>query len=259
MLTIPLTLLLILATFLTVALLIFFIVQKYLKYFTFDDTAHAAIFSFAIGTIFGLTLAFITVSTWQNYNRINSVVVQEATTLTTIYRNLDAFQPELRNTSAGLLTSYVKKVITKEWPSMATHQFDDQNFSDFHQFQLLMLHHNPINNVELIAQQEELRLISEYYKLRLDRITSSKAALDYSMILTLGLGAFVFILYQCLHAIPKMRHHILMISLLSIMLGLIFFLIVSYNTPFSGPNAIEPNEFYRILELWNADSLKLSH
>ena len=259
MASIPLILLLILASFFAAALIIFIIVKKYLKFYLFDDTGHAAIFSTAIGTIFGLTLTFITVSTWQNYNRINSVVVHEATTLTTIYRNLDAFQPEFRNKSAGLLTSYVKKVITKEWPSMATHQFDDQNFTDFHQFQLMLLQHNPSNNAELIAQQEELRLISEYYKLRLDRITSSKSALDYSMILTLGLGAFIFILYQCLHAIPNMRFHILMISLLSIVLGLIFFLIICYNTPFSGPNAIYPNEFYRILELWNVDASKLSH
>jgi len=256
MLTIPLTLLLVLTAFLACALLIFFVVHRYFSFLTIDDTGHSAIFSFAIGTIFGLTLAFITVSTWQNYNRINSVVVQEATTLTTMYRTLGAFQPAVRDTGTQLLTTYVENVITKEWPSMVAKQFDDQNFANFHQFQLLLLNHNPINNAELAAQQEELHLISEYYKLRLDRITSSKAALDYSMTLTLVLGAFIFIFYQSLYSMPKMRHHVLMISLLSIVLGLIFFLIISYNTPFSGPNAIQPNEFHKILELWKTDAIK---
>lgn len=253
MLTILGMLLLVLVIFLASSLLIFFIVQKYLSFFRFDDTGHSAIFSFAIGTIFGLTLAFITVSTWQNYNRINAVVVQEATTLTTMYRTLDAFQPPVKDQGSQLLKSYVEKVITKEWPSMATTQFDDQNFTNFHQFQLLILRHAPMNNAELLAQQEELRLISEYYKLRLDRITSSKAALDYSMTLALALGAFVFILYQSLYVMPTMRHHVLMISLLSMMLGMIFFLILSFNTPFSGPNAITPDIFSRILELWKSD------
>ena len=256
MLTIPLTLLLVLTIFLVGALTIFFIVQKYFSFLKIDDTSHSAIFSFAIGTIFGLTLAFITVSTWQNYKRINAVVVQEATTLTTIYRSLDAFQPAIKDASVKLLTSYVDKLISKEWPLMKKSQFDDQYFTDFHQFHLIMLRHNPINNAELLAQQEELRLISEYYKLRLDRITSSKAALDDSMTFALFLGAFVFIFYQSLHVMSKMRHHVLMISLLSITLGLIFFLILSYNTPFSGPNAISPDEFYRVLELWKTDSLK---
>lgn len=256
MLAIPLTLLLVLAVFLAGALIIFFSVQKYLPFFTIDDTSHATIFSFAIGTIFGLTLAFITVSTWQNYNRINSIVVQEATTLTAIYRSLDAFQPELKEKSTKLLTGYVQNIITKEWPLMKKSQFDDQYFADFHQFQLLMLQNIPANNAELIAQQEELRLISEYYKLRIERITSSKAALDYSMLLTLCLGAFIFIFYHSLYVMSKRRHHILMISLLAISLGLIFFLILSHNTAFSGPNAIKPDEFNRILELWKIDLVK---
>ena len=259
MMTIPLTLLIVLATFLASALAIYFIVQKYFSFLTIDDTSHATIFSFAIGTIFGLTLAFITVSTWQNYNRINSIVVQEATTIATIYRTLDAFEPALKDKSTQLLTSYVEQVITKEWPLMTNNMFDDKYFADFHQFQLLMLRHNPINNAESIAQQEELRLISEYYRLRLDRITSSKATLDYSMRLTLFFGAFIYILYQSLYVIPKRRHHVLMISLLAIALGLIFFLIFSYNTPFSGPNAIQPDELQRILELLKTDSVKLGN
>jgi len=250
MFTIPLTLLLVLVTFVVSALIIFFIVQKYLSFITIDDTGHATIFSFAIGTIFGLTLAVITVSTWQNYQRINSIVVQEATTLTTIYRSLDAFQPEFREQGAQLLTSYVKQVIANEWPLMGKDQFDDQYFADFHQFQLLMLRHNPLNNAELIAQQEELRLISEYYRLRLERVTSSKAALDYPMTLTLCFGAFVFIFYHSLYVMTKRRHHLLMISLLAVVLGLIYFLILSYNTPLSGPNAIQPVELNKILQLW---------
>jgi len=253
MLTILFTLLLVLGAFIAGSLIIFFVVQRYLSFLTIDDTSHATIFSFAIGTIFGLTLAFITVSTWQNYNRINSIVVQEATTLTTIYRSLDAFQPALKETSTKLLKNYVKNVITKEWPLMSKGQFDDQYFIDFHQFQLLMLRHIPLNNAELIAQQEELRLISEYYKLRLERITSSKSALDYSMVLTLCLSAFAYIFYQSLYVMPQRRHHILMISLLAFVLGLIFFLILSYNTPFSGSNAIQPVEFNKILELWKSD------
>lgn len=259
MLTIPLTLLLIIAIFIAGALSIFFIVQKYLPFLTIDDTGHATIFSFAIGTIFGLTLAFITVSTWQNYNRINSIVVQEATTLTTIYRSLDAFQPALRDKSAQLLKNYVEQVIQNEWPLMAKNQFDDKYFADFYQFQLLMLRHNPINSSEVIAQQEELRLISEYYKLRLERITNSKATLDHSMTITLCLGAFVFIFYHSLYVMTKRRHHVLMISLLATSLGFIFFLIVSYNTPFSGPNAIGPDKLNQMLELWRIDSVKSAH
>jgi len=247
------TLLLVLVTFLVSTLVLFYIAHRYLSFFKFENNGYPAIFSFAIGTTFGLTLAFICVSTWQNYNHIDSVVSKEATTLTTIYRTLDAFKPEFRDPGATLLTEYAKKVITQEWPLMSKGQFDHDAYNDFHQFQIRLLHHIPLNNAEMAAQQEELRLISEYYALRLERITSAKSALDRSMILTLGLGAFIFILYQCLHAMPGMRQHLVMISLLSISISLIFFLILSYNTPFSGPNAISPEALSKALELWQID------
>ena len=67
MFNIPQSLILVLALFLASALLIFFIVHKYLAFLAIDDTGHSAIFSFAIGTIFGLTLAFITVSTFNDF------------------------------------------------------------------------------------------------------------------------------------------------------------------------------------------------
>jgi Protein of unknown function (DUF4239) len=249
------TLLFVLATFLGITLILFFIAQKYLSFFKFENNGYPAIFSFAIGTTFGLTLAFICVSTWQNYNHINSVVSKEATTLTTIYRSLEAFKPEFRDSSAKLLTGYTQKVIEQEWPLMSKGQFDHDAYKEFHQFQISLLNHIPLNNAEMLAQQEELRLISEYYALRLERITSAKSALDHSMMLTLGLGAFIFILYQCLHAMPGIRQHLIMISLLSISIGLIFFLILSYNTPFSGPNAISPEAIRKALALWQIDSV----
>ncbi len=253
--TILSTLLLVLATFLGITLILFFIAQKYLSFFKFENNGYPAIFSFAIGTTFGLTLAFICVSTWQNYNHINSVVAKEATTLTTIYRSLEAFKPEFRDSSTKLLTGYTQKVIEQEWPLMSKGQFDHDAYKEFHQFQISLLNHIPLNNAEMLAQQEELRLISEYYALRLERITSAKSALDHSMMLALGLGAFIFILYQCLHAMPGIRQHLIMISLLSMSIGLIFFLILSYNTPFSGPNAISPEAIRKALALWQIDSV----
>ena len=47
---------------------------------------------------------------------MNSMVVQEATTLTAIYQSLDAFQSELKEKSTNLLTNYVQTIIVKEWP-----------------------------------------------------------------------------------------------------------------------------------------------
>ena len=244
-------LVIIVAIFVLTSLGTLFLLQKYFSSYLFKDhTDFASSFSDAIGIVFGLTLAFITISTWQSYNDVKSSVSKEAFSLNSIYRTLDAYPPEIRNHGKELLQLYVDGVITKDWPLMAEDKYDMPTYEIFNQFHKLLLNYVPNNDGELVAQQEELRAISEYRMLRLNRVLSSKSSLDSPMILALTLSAFLYLFYQCLYSMPNRKHHKTMIFLLSGSLGIIFYLIYEYITPFSGSNAIRPEEFIGVLQNW---------
>lgn len=68
--------------------------------------------------------------------------------------------------------------------------------------------------------------------------------------LTMTLGAFFFLFYQCLYAMKSLRIHAVMVTVLAGSLGLIFFLILVYNNPFLGPSAIQPDEFIKLRNTW---------
>jgi len=53
--------------------------------------------------------------------------------------------------------------------------------------------------------------------------------------------------------VPDERQHALMIGSLAAFLGLIYFLLVSYNYPFIPPAEVSVDAFKNLLEFWKLD------
>ena len=237
--------------FVSISLLMLYFVQKYFIWMKWEKGSQfSETFSDAIGLAFGLVLAFVTVGTWQSYNNVADTITKEANTLMNVYRTLEAYPPEIREKGKSQLKDYVNEIIANEWPSMAHHQYDTSAYLKFTDFTDLILYYQPRNYAELAAQQEELRLISEYRDFRRNRIENAKSLLDGHMLLTLILSALLYILYQCLYQMDSLRMHFIMISILATSISLTFFLLVLYSNPFIGPSAIEPQAFERLLSFY---------
>ena len=109
-------LLLVMGGFIIISLAMLFVLQKYCRSLLFTDhTDFAEIFSDALGIVFGLILAFVTISVWQSYSNIGSAVTKEADALSPIYKLLDAYPPEMRQEGRVILRKYVKEVIDGDW------------------------------------------------------------------------------------------------------------------------------------------------
>jgi len=245
-------LLLVMGGFIVISLAMLFVLQKYCRSFLFTDhTDFAEIFSDALGIVFGLILAFVTITVWQGYSNIGSAVTKEADALSPIYKLLDAYPPEMGQEGRVILRKYVKEVIDGDWAAMTKVQFNSASYHLLNEFHRLLITYDAPGNRQLVAQQEELRLLGEYRTLRLNRLANINSSLDTTMYLTMTLGAFFFLFYQCLYSMKSLRIHAVMISVLAGSLGLIFFLILVYSNPFFGPSAIQPDEFKKLLDMWN--------
>lgn len=241
-------LILVLVSFVAIGLSTFFIAKKVFYSLAFvDHTDFGEIFSDALGILFGLILAFVTIGTWQNYNSVSQAVSQEGGAVYGIYTALEGYPPDIKQEGRKILQQYMEEVITEEWPKMLKNQNDLPALNELNKFSRLMHQFKPSNFGELAAQQEMLRLLGDYRLLRNSRVLSAKSFIDPPMFLSLGLGAFCFLFYQCLYSMKSNRLHMVMISLLSISLGLIFYLILIYNNPFIGPSKIDPEDFKLVL------------
>lgn len=237
--------------FVLVSLSLLFAIQKLLKRLHFDNhTDFGEIFSDAIGVIFSLILAFVTISVWENYNNTSDVVSREASTLHSMYRNLDSYPPGIRDAGQQDLRDYVREVIDVEWPMLANDQRDPLTYPLLRKVNALIVDYKPTTLGELPVQQEMLRLLSTYRELRRDRVEGAKGLLDSAMWTVLLTSCFITIVYSCMFKMQDIRIHAFMLSSLAASLGLIFALLLSYSSPYSGPSAISPEPFVHLLDYY---------
>ena len=238
------------AVVLTVCLTVFFIFQKLLKKCLFgEDSEYAGYIYNAMGVVFSLVFAFITVLVWQSYNGVNDAVTKEANSLNNIYRLYAAFPPEVESVGREQLRDYTETVIKEEWPLLSKDQFSIDAYKKLLVIENQIIRFQPKTAGEINAHQQMLRLIAESSELRRSRIYNAQFALASPAWLGLISSAFIFLIFSCLFQMKSVRTHVILIVFLgSTIVGVLYFLII-YIHPFLGPMAIQPDPFINLLKL----------
>ena len=68
------------------------------------------------GIFYGILLALITVSVYENFHRVDAVVLDEADALGALYRAVSGYPQPLADNLQDYLRQYTTGVITQDWP-----------------------------------------------------------------------------------------------------------------------------------------------
>jgi hypothetical protein len=231
-----------------ICLIAFYFFQKKVPQFLFsDDSLYAGFIFNAMGVVYSIIFAFITVLVWQSYNNVSDSVNKEAGHLNNIYRLYAAFPAEMEKTGKESLRSYAKTVIEEEWPLLKQDQFSPDAFKKFLAIEESLIKYKPQNSGESNAHQQMLTLITEYAELRRSRIYNAQFALAHPAWLGLISSSFIFLFFACLFKMQSVQTHVILIVFLCLtVVGVVYFLIL-YIHPFLGPMAIGPEPFKKLL------------
>jgi Protein of unknown function (DUF4239) len=194
-----------------------------------------------VGVIYAVLLAFVAVGVWERFNRAEERTYQEATNLTIVYRDAGSFSngPGLR----AALRDYVRDVIEDEWPEM---QKGGRSVSAR---LLLESVDRDVRNIkadtpERVAIQERmLEAMDAALEGRDARISEDATGINGVMWVTLIVGAFVTVGFTFLFGFKHTIIQQLMVGSLSILIGLMLFLIVALDFPFRGGMIVSPEAF----------------
>jgi len=231
------------------SLVCFYFIQKYCTWLSLeDDGIFGTIFANTMPTLVGFVFAFITIAAWQNYNTVSDTVSKEAHTLFNLYNIMEAYPEETKKAGQAEVVQYANTVIRDEWPILYQQQFDLNAFKSLDRIKQIFVSHKPSNFEGVAIHNEGLSLLSDYTDLRRNRIESAKSFLAKPMWAALIISAILLIVFSALFKTKNIRIHAVMIALVGGSLGVMFFILVIYNSPFWGPSAIQPTPFQKMLE-----------
>lgn len=217
----------------------------------------------AIGVLYGITVGLITIDVWQRHTTAEDIVVREAAAIQVLYVMVSAdigtkLVPEapdlekirddteptrVRKPVAELVSRYLRDVICVSWVEQRAGlkpSTDGRGLRDIRQVVLSIEPNEGGQQARYAAAIQSLNQLNELRRLRAD---AANGRLSGVMWMIIVLGAVMSLCLVYLFRLEDARLHLLVVSLLSGFLGLVFLMIILNDRPFYGTTGIEPDSY----------------
>lgn len=204
-----------------------------------------------IGIMFGALLGFTVVVAFQQFSSAEDNVANEATTLTTMYRQTVAMPDPARTQIRQLLRVYTTAVAGPEWQSQKGGGANATARSAITQ----MYHVIGSQQPSAVNSPVTSNFVGQLTVLASDRNTRIlDAAPRIPPVLWSGLliGALILVTITGFMRLGNRRGHVVLCSAVAVLLGLLLFVIFSLDRPFNNQTGVTPTPFAHSLELFDA-------
>src|SRR3977135_3668673 len=153
-------------------------------------------FKFAVvGVFYGVLLAFVVVSVWEDFHTPEAAVRNEAKAAVDLHRLAFALPVEGGVEIRQRLLSYTDHVRKFEWPSMALGRPSDDVARDLDQLSRAIFNVQPQGEKELALYQDALRLLTVITDSRNERLDSSDGSVPPVLWFVLIIGGAITLGY----------------------------------------------------------------
>jgi hypothetical protein len=201
-----------------------------------------------VGVIYAVLLAFVVIVSWENFSHAESTVGQEASALRSIYRESQAFPPDVQEHIRADVLRYASTVIEVEWPAMAAGQPGSpevyQVLDDMSQSLVQLPATTPLQQVYVAAEADRFNQLVGFRSERLDYVEKGVPTVLW---IALGVGAVVTIGFAMIFGLGNATLHLIMTASLSALIGVLLFVSIAIDHPFDGDVAVDPAPLERVI------------
>jgi hypothetical protein len=217
----------------------------------------------AIGVLYGITVGLITIDVWQRHTTAEDIVVREAAAIQVLYQMVsadigskpvatppdsaatrDEAEPvKARKPLAELVSRYLREIICVAWDEQRAGSKPTTDWRALRDIRQVVLSIEPDEGgqeARYAAAIQSLNQVNELRRLRADAATSRLSGVMWTIIV---LGALMSLCLVFLFRLEDARLHLLVVSLLSGFLGMVFLMIILNDRPFYGTAGIEPDSY----------------
>ena len=200
------------------------------------------------GVFFGILLALVALSVYENFAVARRATLAEAAHLTALYRGTTALPPEVGEPLRDTLGEYVHAVVELDFPDQQRGVLPEKSAPLVDEAEHLMHDYEAVTLSEQAEYVQVLATFDDFVEARRERIDATTLELPTLFWLVLGVGAAVNAVLIGLIYVQRKRLHIVMAGLLALFIGLVMFATADMDHPYRGSISVGPGAFERVLE-----------
>jgi hypothetical protein len=166
-------------------------------------------------------------------------VLQESELILDINTNINGYEEGQKKIAVAAFHDYIEEVIYKEYDSITLKDKQDINaVKKLNIFNNIILAYEPKTNGQLALQQEILKLVTEYKNIRQARCNNNQPLIANILWEVLVFISLLYVILLCFSNVEDYKVHAFLVFIFSCSISTIFALLILYDRPFSGPEAI---------------------
>jgi hypothetical protein len=205
--------------------------------------------------LYGLLLAFVVVTAWQNYSSASTQIEDEISALSNVMRNSGGLPDEVRVPVREDTLSYVRLVVDREFaslehgdPDLASREMYERIWDRLYEFQ-------PQTDTQGTFFGSVVDRMNDVGRARRLRIYSSRSDVPSLLwgLIVVGGAMTVFLLY--LYRAGRVTAQAIMIGVVAGFIGFVIFLIFTLDNPFARDLKLSTQPYTYFLDQWRGKPL----
>ena len=204
------------------------------------------------GVFFGILLALVAVSVYENYSDTREAVLKEAGQVTAIFRGTTGLPEDVAEPMQQTLKEYARVVIEEDFPDQRQGRLPDQGVVVVDELEAQIHAYEPESLQQLAEFQQLLITFDDFVETRRERIDATTLELPPLFWVVIWVGAAVNAVLIAFIYVKSLRLHLVMAGMLSLFIGLVMFTTADMDHPYQGSISIQPGAIQRVLDQMEA-------
>jgi len=228
----------------------FFLVRRFLPSIRTKDNEFTTLVFTVVATLYAVLLGFVVVIAWQDFSDARGQTTTEVASVSVLLRDAGGFPPGPRREIRTDLINYLFRVTEDEYRTMDKGKADKTTEEAYSRIWDAFYAYEPKTDQEKEFYSTSVERLSGLAEARGKRILASQSKVPNPLWVLLIAGAVVTIIFTHLFWNKDIRAHLIGITILGGLLGLVIFLIFALQHPFSGDIRISPAPYKELAEEW---------
>lgn len=201
-----------------------------------------------VSVVYAVLLAFVVIAVWEDFEDAKADASSEAAAVWLLFQDARMLGEE-GDAARAATVAYATSVVDDEWPEMSRHQREaagtDRALEALWDTFSAAVASDAAGDV---FDDQTIDRLHEASELRRTRIFNSRGGLPGALWAILLLGGAVCITFTYFFGAKNLTVQVLMVGALASTIGLVLFLILALELPFTGGMRVGPGAMSRVLE-----------